>query len=55
MYETVIAAIIGAGAPSIAIWYKLGKVEQKVRDLPCRDNGVDAKKCVESSESFLND
>lgn len=41
---TAIGAAIGVAAPTgTIVWYKLGRIEQRIADLPCVDNGINFK------------
>jgi len=31
---------VTAGVMSVVLWYKLGRIDQKLADLPCSNNGI---------------
>jgi len=36
---SVSSSAVTAGVMSVLLWYKIGRIEQKLQDLPCSGNG----------------
>jgi len=43
-----------AGVMSIVLWYKLGRIDQKLADLPCSNNGINTT-CLHIKKSNANE